>query len=345
MQRRFVLSAGAAGLSTMILPSRVLAREPGRRISGPFVHDNLAIFLVHGASQPGPAPLTLGEAMAKGDAKVHETQNVNSLEIEIKGDAEVFIQSGDIVKGGKQDRVLTVSMLLRPGAGRVPIDAFCVEEGRWQQRGTEDIRSFASASAVVPSREIKLAIKAPASADAQAGRMSATVAHQQKVWQSVDATQQRLTRALGATVASPASPSSLQLALENKKLAEVRTRYVDALQRIGEQEPDVIGYVFAVNGRINSGEVYAGNGLFRRMWRKLLESSANEALGAREGQVASTPDPAAVAAFLVSAEAGRPSARHLPAGIQLVTRDSDGAVFSETGDRAKGWFHRSYVAK
>jgi len=345
MQRRFVLSAGAAGLGTMILPRRVLAQAPGPRISGPFVHDNLAIFLVHGASQPGPVPLTLGEAMAKGKARVHETQNVNSLEIEILGDGEVFIQSGDIVKGGKQDRVLMVSMLLRPGAGRVSIDAFCVEQGRWQQRGNEDVRSFASASAVVPSRETKLAIKSPPPASAPTGRMTDTSLRQQKVWKSVDMTQQRLARSLGATVAAPASQSSLQLALENENLAGARARYVDALKRVGEQEPDVVGYVFAVNGRINSGEVYAGNGLFRKMWLKLIESSANEALGAREGQSTPAPNPADVAAFLASAEAGRPSSRRLPAEIELVTRDSEGAVFAEAGNRAKGWFHRSYVAK
>ena len=40
--------------------------EPASRLSGPFVHENLAVYLIHGPSQPGPTPLTLAEAMAKG---------------------------------------------------------------------------------------------------------------------------------------------------------------------------------------------------------------------------------------------------------------------------------------
>jgi hypothetical protein len=345
MQRRFVLSAGALGLGTVIMPRRILAAAPGPRISGPFTYENLAIYLVHGASQPGPTPLTLGEAMAKGKAKVHETQDVNRLEVEILGESDVFLQSGDIVKGGKQDRVLTVSMMLKPGTGRVPIDAFCVEQGRWQQRGREDVRSFASAEAMAPSRETKLAIKTPAPVAATNGRMADTPERQQKVWQSVARTQDELSRTLGAPVAAKASRSSLQLALENEKLAEARTRYVRALQPLAEQEPDVVGYVFAVNGRINSGEVYAGNALFRKMWRKLLEASATEALGARGTGNGTPPTPADVAAFLASAEGGRASQRRMPADGEIVTRDSDGAVFAEAGSRAKGWFHRSYVAK
>src|ERR1700755_87366 len=84
------------------------------RISGPVVHENLAIYLIHGKSASGPVPLTLDEALAKRIVKVHETGNVNELQIENLGTEEVFVQSGDIVKGGQQDRVLSVSLLLPP---------------------------------------------------------------------------------------------------------------------------------------------------------------------------------------------------------------------------------------
>ena len=73
----------------------------------------------------------------------------------------MYVQSGDIVKGGKQDRVLMVSMVLPPNSGRLPIESFCVEQGRWQARGREDVSRFASADAALPSREAKLAMKAP----------------------------------------------------------------------------------------------------------------------------------------------------------------------------------------
>src|SRR5262249_47160403 len=76
------------------------------RISGPHTHENLVLFFLHGPSQPGPVPLTLEEALAKGNVHLKETGLVSELSIENTGDQEVFIQSGDIVKGGRQDRVL-----------------------------------------------------------------------------------------------------------------------------------------------------------------------------------------------------------------------------------------------
>src|SRR6266571_4240465 len=103
-------------------------------ISGPFVHENLAIYLVHGNSSGGPVPLTLDEALTKKAAKVHETGDVNSLEIENVGDEPIFVQSGDIVKGGQQDRALTASLLLPPRSGRTRVAVFCVEHGRWWPR-------------------------------------------------------------------------------------------------------------------------------------------------------------------------------------------------------------------
>src|SRR5262245_49801836 len=200
------------------------------RLSGPVVHQNLAIYFVHGKSAPGKVPLTLEEAMAKGVVKVRETSNVNELEIENLGLDEVFVQSGDIVKGGKQDRTLMVSLVLPPKSGAVPIASFCVEQGRWSARGREDASSFSAAAAAVPSREMKLAIKAPlpaaepsANADPTRARTApATTAaaetgvRQQKVWEGVRKTQYRLSSSVGSQVRSAQSDSSLQLALENE---------------------------------------------------------------------------------------------------------------------------------
>src|SRR5262245_44220972 len=169
------------------------------RLSGPFVHDNLAIYLVHGQAEPGPVPLTLQEALAKGAVRVHETGNVSQLDIENLAGEEVFVQSGDIVKGGQQDRVLMVSLLLPPRSGRVAIASFCVEQGRWSGRGKEDVKTFASASSSLPSRKAKMAIKAPPASATVAAAVS-TSSRQQAVWESVASVQQQLTRSLGSSV-------------------------------------------------------------------------------------------------------------------------------------------------
>src|SRR2546423_13917818 len=116
MHRRLLAALAASSLALLTLSP---AGAADYRVTGPVVHENLAIYLVHGKSAAGPVPLTLDEALAKRMAKVHETGNVNELQIENLGNDEVFVQSGDIVKGGQQDRVLTVSLILPPKPGRI----------------------------------------------------------------------------------------------------------------------------------------------------------------------------------------------------------------------------------
>ena len=108
--------------------------DADRKVSGRHVRENLVIYFIHGNSADGPVPLTLSEALAKGRVQVIETGRVNELQIENTGDEEVFVQVGDIVKGGKQDRVLTVGLVLPPKSGMIPIASFCVEQGRGRAR-------------------------------------------------------------------------------------------------------------------------------------------------------------------------------------------------------------------
>jgi hypothetical protein len=82
--------------------------------------------------------------MAAKTVKVHETDDVNELAIENVGSEPVFVQSGDIVKGGKQDRCIATDFTLQPKSGKLKIAAFCVEHGRWQQRGSESAALFGS---------------------------------------------------------------------------------------------------------------------------------------------------------------------------------------------------------
>ena len=351
----FVALGAAIGLGHAQSPD-------GQRISGPFVHENLAVYFIHGKSAPGNVPLTLEEAMAKGVVKVRETSNVNQLEIENLGLDDVFVQSGDIVKGGKQDRTLMVSLVLPPKSGSIPIASFCVEQGRWTARGREDASQFSAASAAVPSREMKLAMKAPKPAAPPAADPSAnarisgsaalmeTGERQQQVWDSVRKTQSTLARNLGSQVRSAQSASSLQLALENEKLIDAQKGYNKALQAAGERDDDIVGFIFAVNGELNSADVYPSNGLFRKMWGKLLTASVIEAIGHKDQPAAAAPAIEAVTAFLATAENGKASAKPLNAGVRLETREADKAYLFETVRAASpaapaSWVHRNYLAR
>lgn len=319
------------------------------RISGPHVHENLTVYFIHGKSEQGPVPLTLAEAIDKGRVRVVETENVNELKIENTGSEAVFIQSGDIVKGGKQDRVITSSLVVQPNSGEIPLAAFCVEQGRWAARGTESVARFASSYESVPSREAKLAMKAPrevtATAGIRPGREQGGYSRQSDVWSSVAKTQQKLSGSLNADVASPTSASSLQLSLENEKLQAARRTYTDALQAAGENGADIIGYAFAVNGRLNSADVYASNGLFRKMWNKQLQAAATEAIGEKGGKSDTPPTPELVKAFLGDAKRGEVKENALTSDVRLEVRDSARAVYSASSPADGAAFHESFVAK
>ena len=128
-------------------------------IGEPFSHRNLQIFLVQGVAQLEDRHyVTLSDAMAKGIVVIRETGNVQELSIEnTSKKLTVFLNAGDIVKGGRQDRTLTDDLILPPQSGKVPLAAFCVEHGRWTKRGEESPAAFSSNSKVLSSRKLKMA--------------------------------------------------------------------------------------------------------------------------------------------------------------------------------------------
>lgn len=356
----FTATFAAVGLSASMAHA-----DPGTRISDPAVHDNLAIYLIRGASAPGPVPLTLKEAVEQGQVIVSETGQVNELMIENTSTSEVFIQAGDLVKGGKQDRVLMVSLVLPPKSGKLPIASFCVEHGRWTSRGTEDVSRFHSAAEAMPSRSALLAMAAPSAPSETASRpvepsarqgrttlagiapQNDTAAKQRKVWDDVAKTQEKLKSNLGAAVAAPQSATSLQLSLENERLKKARGDYITALKSAGEADDEIIGYVVAINGQMASANVYPSNGLFRKMWEKQLAASVTEAIGEKAKDAKPVPAPAAAVAqeFLQTMEKGAPQERPILANLKQETREVEKGLYNET-KRADGrWVYRNYLAK
>src|SRR5215471_3423063 len=293
------------------------------RLEGPFTQGNLSVFLVHGKDKiKGQTFITLQEALVQRKVVVRETREVNSLSIENVSAEEVYVQSGDIVKGGAQDRMLVTDLILPPHSGKIPIDAFCVENGRWSRRGSEEVTQFTSSSNTVASREMKLAAKEKGS--------------QSEVWAEVAAAQDKLSRNTGGSVKSTASPTSFQLALENKQVTASADMYVKALSGIVEGKNDVVGYVFAINGKINSADIYASNALFKKLWPKLLQASAIEAVAdLRRGEKFDAPKSADVLGFLEDGDKGPEQEKTVSGRVQMVTRDSKENISFDTRDRAK----------
>src|SRR5215510_6796224 len=243
-------------------------RLSGYRISGPYTYENLTIFLIHRGDYSTLLYTPLQEALERKIVTVYETQAVNELAIEnVSKTEEVLVQSGDIVKGGQQDRVLAVDLIVPARSGKMPIAAFCVEHFRWTQRGQEQADHFTVSSGMVATRELKLATKRDVS--------------QGRVWDEVDVAQQKLSAGVARDVRSEVSRSSLQLAQENPQVQDSTAAYINKLSSIVAQESDVIGFVFAINGQLNSGDVYPSNALFKRFWPKLLKTAAIEAVAER----------------------------------------------------------------
>ena len=292
------------------------------RLEGPFTQDNLTVFLIHGKDKiKGATFLTLQEALVQKKVIVRETRSVNELSIENISSEEVYVQSGDIVKGGQQDRMMAVDLILPPRSGKIGISAFCVENGRWSKRGSEEVTNFGSSANVIAGRDLKLAAK---SAESQG-----------EVWRQVAVAQDKLSANTGTRVNGAASPTSFQLALENKEVQKTSDSYFKALVGI-------------INGKINSADIYASNALFKKLWPKLLTSSAIEAVAElRRGEKFDAPRPAEVQGFLDDSSKGTEKEKDVSPRVQMVTRDSEGSVFFETRDRAKSdtWVHRNVIKK
>lgn len=306
------------------------------RLSGPYQHENLTIFLVHAPDQDGSRMfMPLGEAMERKLVIVHETSDVNELAIEnVSESEEVFVQAGDIVKGGQQDRVLGVDLILPANSGRIPIAAFCVESARWSQRGRESLSNFSASQGMIATKQLKLATKHDAS--------------QRQVWNEVEVANDKLTAGVAANVRARESESSFQLALENDKVQEFATRYLDELTSIVDTYSDVIGFVFAINNSLNSADVYSTNAQFKRFWPRLLKTAAIEAIAERTSDVPSEiVSISGTGEFLIGSERGTETLNEVTTRTHMLKREADASLFFETRDMAHGgaWVHRNYLTR
>lgn len=300
--------------------------------SGPFTHGNLSVFFIHGPdAMKDQRVITLQEAVAQNLAVVHDTGF--SLAVDNRSNMPLFIQGGDIVKGGNQDRVLPYDYLIPAGANRAPVAAFCVEAGRSFPRGNELSSSFQVASEQLPTRNLKLAAMLRRS--------------QTDVWNGISQTQANLSRNIGDSVQAPQSRTSLQLTLEHPSVQQAAQAAINELSPLAQRQENAIGFVVAINGKIQSADVYASSDLFQRVYPKLLQASAVAALAERQAAKFDVPTAEAVQAFLAAPEQGQAYRQSLTARVNLIRQETAQSVLFETCDvgRANLIVHRCYLAK
>src|SRR2546421_792687 len=165
---------GSAPGSPSALPSRP---EGEWRLLDPVVYENISIFpVVSSLSQDTSPFLTLEEGLATGEVTVaeqgaqvlqrsrdgrpvylpqHNTgASVNQLVLINRSRRPLLLLAGELVSGGKQDRVIGKDRIVPVGAPPLPLDVFCVEHGRWTGSA-----QFAAADTIVhPSVREKAAV-------------------------------------------------------------------------------------------------------------------------------------------------------------------------------------------
>lgn len=327
------IKAGAQQAPTK-KPQEPQQTQSNYRLSGPYTHQNLTVFLVHGKDQTNKTFLTLQEALAQKKVRVYETKDVNELAIRNLSNQDIYVQAGDIVRGGEQDRMISMDFIVPPRSGRMPIAAFCVESGRWNKRENEAAGEFSSSNNSIALKELKLAAKSANS--------------QQAVWENVSVAQEKLSRSVNGDVRSAKSASSFELSVESDKVKQTTAAYISALSGILRSRSDVIGYVFAINGEVNSADIYASRSLFVKLWPKLLKASSVEAIAELKQNVemrAVTDE--AIHGFLAESEKPKPAAKDVSGRVRVVTKEDEKNAFYETQDRTQrdGWVHRNYIKK
>jgi len=241
--------------------------HPGLVVAGPFAHKNLAIYILrpdadHRLLAAGePAYITLAEGIKSGLVVITEDPKarVRRLLVTNKSNKRLFLQAGELIRGGKQDRTLQTSLVIPPKTVDAPVPSFCVEQGRWSGG-----KRFAPTGFLVPNRGVRVAI--------QSGS-------QERVWSGVGKYKSRAQAAMRRAGASPgrSKTSSVNEELADGKFGKLIEEYVAALKDVAGKFDFPVGMAYAVDGRISTVEIYHTTGLFRKLLPTLLRSAAAEA--------------------------------------------------------------------
>jgi hypothetical protein len=192
----------------------------------------------------------------------------NLLTVQNKSQDTIYMLSGDVVTGGKQDRVIAQDQIVMPGTVR-NMDVFCVEQGRWSSNDTlstpghQKLYAFSGYYSVA-SPKVRQAVQRSGS--------------QQEVWAAVAS----VTEANGAT-----SPTSTYAALETANEQKTkRDAYLRFFEGKLDSEPQVVGMVAVCGDQILGVDIFGHPDLFRREYTSLLHGYVTEAATAECKQYA-----------------------------------------------------------
>jgi hypothetical protein len=256
------------------------------RVLEPVSHAGLTIFPVVATTPTDDRDyLVLDEGMKAGTLKVHEKGDgeVNQLVIENVSDQPAFLMAGEVVIGGKQDRIIGKNIVIEPRS-KEAIPVFCVEHGRWSGRKA----AFSSANALA-HKEL---------------RKKASFGSQSEVWQEVkDKNARRAVANDTDTYRRVVTDAKVDRSLASYQKA------FGALDQLADRDR-AVGYVVALDGEVVAIEVFGSPKLFKKLEPKLRKSYYVEAIDASKGKAAAArpaPTAAAVTTFHGKARAATKS--------------------------------------
>ena len=277
----------AAGVTLYLTPACAgPVSSTGYQALAPIRHGNLTIFpVVSGISHDTGQFLTLDEGLRSGEVVVteagrdggmirppqaypvrrHGGDEVNRLVLENNSRRPLLLLAGEIVTGGKQDRIVGKDLII-PAEDESDLSVFCVEPGRW----TERTAKFNAGGAMA---QPSIRVQAMGNHD------------QQAVWSEVDNSKAAIAGGLPAPAASALSrTSSYATAIENAEVVQQVDSISEPIQHSYERvmrelrSRNAVGVVVAVNSRIVWADVFASNSLLEKYWPKLVRSYAAQAL-------------------------------------------------------------------
>jgi hypothetical protein len=230
----------------------------------PIHHENLIIQFLLGQSVP-PDYLTLAEGCRLNIVEILETGTVGRLSVHNRSPKKpLFIQLGELLKGGLQDRTIATDLVLDPGEQYDGLSVYCVEQARWSKRREEDHKKFVSTQDFVATKPLRSSLERRED--------------QRAVWDAVASAKQRIARQMPGYLGSTVSPSSLQLSLEDSALQKSIQHWFRAISEQVLLDTKTVGVAITINDRLEKIEWYGHARLFRRLWGGLLRAGILEAL-------------------------------------------------------------------
>lgn len=297
-------------------------------LTGPFNHGNLSIYIISQSLPPARLTgfLTLPDGLKKGLVAVRELgeERISQLEVSNDSDSPLFLQEGQLLVGGKQDRVLTNSVVVPAHSAKVMVSTLCAERSRW-----EGGRVFGTLGVIAPPNM----------------RLAAAQGNQRQVWSTIRTDKLRLAREIARTNRLPLAvsrSSSLREQLQGDAYEMAISGFVRDLGTL-PRVSNPLGVVFAINGRLVTADVYASSDLFVKLYPQLLKAAASQALAVGVAAV-QPPEVGEVGTFISDAWEGRPSRSSPARGNLLMRIDTPDALGGQLF-YLNQWIHLQVLSK